>query len=125
MQFSRRDLLRVSSSSVALMGFAEILCGGGVGAMRPAAAAPGSDLSSYDAMGLAELIRSKQIAPGDAVEDTIRKIEAVNPTLNAVIYKTYDRARQRTAEPIGNGPFASVPFVIKDSVRRRAFRGQG
>ena len=29
--------------------------------------------------------------------DTIRKIEAVNPTLNAVIYKTYDRARQRTA----------------------------
>jgi amidase len=83
--------------------------------MRPAAAAPGSDLSSYDAMGLAELIRTKQIAPGDAVEDTIRKIEAVNPTLNAVIYKTYDRARQRTAEPIGNGPFAGVPFVVKDN----------
>jgi amidase len=115
MQFSRRDLLRVSSSSLALTGVTEILCGLVAGAMRPATAAPGSDLSSYDAMGLAELIRSKQIAPGDAVEDTIRKIEAVNPTLNAVIYKTYDRARQRTAEPLGNGPFAGVPFVVKDN----------
>jgi amidase len=116
MQFNRRDLLRVSSSSLALMGFTEILSSLAVVAGdQPARAAPRSDLSSYDAMGLAELIRSKQIAPGDAVEDTIRKIEAVNPTLNAVIYKTYDRARQRTAEGIGNGPFAGVPFVVKDN----------
>ena len=85
MQFSRRDLLQVSSSSLALMGFTEILSSLVVGTVRPATAAPGSDLSSYDAMGLVELIRTKQIAPGDAVEDTIRKIEAVNPTLNAVI----------------------------------------
>jgi amidase len=115
MAFNRRDVLRMSSSSLALMGFAEMLSGLVVGAMHPATAAPGSDLSAHDAMGLAELIRTKQIAPGDAVEDTIRKIEAVNPKLNAVIYKTYDRARQRTAEPLGNGPFAGVPFVVKDN----------
>jgi hypothetical protein len=54
------------------MGFTEILSSLVVGTVRPATAAPGSDLSSYDAMGLAELIRTKQIAPGDAVEDTIR-----------------------------------------------------
>jgi hypothetical protein len=71
-QFSRRDLLQVSSSSLALMGFTEILSSLVVGTVRPATAAPGSDLSSYDAMGLAELIRTKQIAAGDAVEDTIR-----------------------------------------------------
>ena len=115
MRFNRRDLLRVTSSSLALMGFTEILSSLIVVGKQPARAAPQSDLSSYDAMGLAELIRTKQIAPGDAVEDTIRKIEAVNPTLNAVIYKTYDRARQRTAEPLGDGPFAGVPFVVKDN----------
>jgi amidase len=114
-QFSRRDLLQVSSSSLALMGFTEILSSLVVGTVRPATAAPGSDLSSYDAMGLAVLIRTKQIAAGDTVEDTIRKIEAVNPTLNAVIYKTFDRARQRTAEAIGDGRFAGVPFVVKDN----------
>jgi amidase len=115
MSLNRRDILRISTSSLALIGLAGTLSGTVVEAMQPAKAAPRSDLSSYDAMGLAELIRTKQIAPEDAVEDTIRKIEAVNPKLNAVIYKTYDRARQRTSEPLGNGPFAGVPFVVKDN----------
>ena len=115
MQFNRRDLLCASSSSFALMGFVELLSSLAIGRSQRARAAPRSDLSSYDAVGLAELVRTKQIAPGDAVEDTIRKIEAVNPTLNAVIYKTYDRARQRTAEGIGDGPFAGFPFVVKDN----------
>src|SRR5713101_1991031 len=85
------------------------------GATQSAAATPLSDLSSYDAMGLAELIRNKQITPHEVVEDTIRKIEAINPKLNAVIYKTYDRARQRASEPVGGGPFAGVPFLVKDN----------
>ena len=66
-------------------------------------------------MGLADLIRSKEITPGEVLEDTIRKIEAVNPKLNAVIYKTYDRARERSAAPVGKGPFAGVPFLVKDN----------
>jgi amidase len=66
-------------------------------------------------VGLAELIRTKQITPREAIEDTIRKIEAINPKLNAVIYKTYDRARQRTSAAVGDGPFAGVPFLVKDN----------
>ena len=115
MRFNRRDILRMSSSSLALMGFGEFLAGLVPGATRPTTAAPLSDLSSYDAMGLAELIRTKQITPREVVEDTIRKIEAINPKLNAVIYKTYDRARQRASEPVGGGPFAGVPFLVKDN----------
>ena len=114
MGFNRRDVLRVSSSSLALMGFGEVLVSL-FGATRAATAAPISDVSSYDAMGLAELIRTKQITPRELIEDTIRKIEAVNPKLNAVIYKTYDRARQRASEPLGDGPFAGVPFLVKDN----------
>jgi amidase len=84
-------------------------------AARPATASPLSALSSYDAMGLAELIRTKQITAGELVEDTIRKIETINPKLNPVIYKTYDRARQRALAAIDDGPFAGVPFLVKDN----------
>jgi len=115
MRFNRRDILRMSSSSLALMGFGEFLASLVPGATRPTTAAPLSDLSSYDAMGLAELIRTKQITPREVVDDTIRKIEAINPKLNAVIYKTYDRARRRASEPVGGGPFAGVPFLVKDN----------
>src|SRR5258708_25578002 len=69
----------------------------------------------YDAVGLAMLVRTKQVTPGELVEETIRKIEAINPKLNAVIYKVYERARERAAAALGNGPFAGVPFVVKDN----------
>jgi amidase len=85
------------------------------GAKSSGAGGPLSDISSYDATGLAELIRTRQITPGELVEDTITKIEAINPVLNAVIYKTYDRARRRASAPLGDGPLAGVPFLVKDN----------
>jgi amidase len=85
-------------------------------ATRAGADSPLSDLSSYDVMGLAELIRTGQITPDELVEDAIRKIEAVNPKLNAVIYKNYGRARQRASEvTAGDDPLAGVPFLVKDN----------
>lgn len=113
MGFNRRDMLRMSSSSLALtMGVGEILAG-----LVPkiSMAAPASDLSSYDAVGLAQLVRAKQITPLELVEDTIRKIEAINPRLNAVIFKTYERAHLQASKPLGDGPFAGVPLMVKDN----------
>jgi amidase len=77
-------------------------------------AVPFSDLLYYDAMGLAELVRARQITPLEIVEDTIRKIESINPKLNAIVHKTYDRARQQAAA-VAHGPFAGVPFLVKDN----------
>jgi amidase len=86
------------------------------GRASPAAGAAAiSDLSPFDAMGLAELIRTRQITPREVLDDTIRKIEATNPALNAVVLKTYDRARRRASLPLGRGPFAGVPLLIKDN----------
>jgi amidase len=78
-------------------------------------AAPRTELSFYDAVGLTTLIRTKQVTPGELVEETIRKIEAINPKLNAVIYKVYERARERASAALGSGPLAGVPFVVKDN----------
>ncbi|UCC53601.1 MAG: amidase [Anaerolineaceae bacterium] len=79
-------------------------------------------LIAYDAIGLAELIRDGEISPVELLENTIRRIEAANPRLNAVIYKMYDQAYEQ-AEQWGarlirgeetGAVFGGVPFLLKD-----------
>jgi amidase len=74
-----------------------------------------SEFSRFDALGLAELVRTNQVTPAELVEDTIRKIEALNPKLNAVICKTYGHARERASTVGRDGLFAGVPLVVKDN----------
>jgi len=73
------------------------------------------DYASFDGVGLAHAIKSRQISASDALDAAITIIEAHNPALNAVVYKGYDQARQQIATgKIPEGPFAGVPFLIKD-----------
>ena len=74
------------------------------------------ELSLLDATDLAKLIRKKEIQPGELIEITIERIEKINPQLNAVVTSMYDEARQAAREAIPDGPFAGVPFLIKDLV---------
>lgn len=67
-----------------------------------------------DGLGLAELVRTGEVQPIELVEEAIRRIEAVNPQLNAVIEPMYDQARQSAAAPLPDGPFKGVPFLVKD-----------
>jgi amidase len=75
----------------------------------------GSEFSGYDALGLAELVRTDQVTPQELVEDIIRRIDALNPELNAVIGKIYDQARRRALLVPRDGAFAGVPLVVKDN----------
>ncbi len=72
-----------------------------------------AEYASYDAVGLAELVRKKEVTPAELVEAAIARIERHNPTLNAVVYKAYDAARAQAKAP-AQGPFTGVPFLIKD-----------
>jgi amidase len=84
--------------------------------LPPAPAGSFSEFSRYDALGLAELVRARQVTPKELVEDAIGRIEALNPKLNAVICKTFDRAlRQCTSATAPDGLFAGVPFLVKDN----------
>ena len=80
-------------------------------------AAPG-ELSAYDGMGLAELVRKKQVTPLELVEETIRRIERINPKLNLVLTKLFEveKARARAKQPLGEGPLAGVPILLKNIV---------
>jgi amidase len=115
MKVTRRSLFGRSVSAFALAASGNPGSGLGRTTARAESTPTGTSLSSFDAIGLAEQIRRKRITPGEAVEDTIRKIEAVNPRLNAVINKLYDQARQRIKDGVGDGPFAGVPFLVKDN----------
>jgi amidase/6-aminohexanoate-cyclic-dimer hydrolase len=68
----------------------------------------------YDAVGLAELVRNKDVSPEELLETAIARTERVNPQLNAVIAPMYDDARATIAKGLPDGPFRGVPFLLKD-----------
>ncbi len=72
------------------------------------------EFHKYDGLGLAELVRTKQILPAELVEEAISRIEAHNPKINAVIYKMYDQARVAAKGDLPDSPFKGVPFLQKD-----------
>jgi len=67
---------------------------------------------AQDALGLANLIRGREIAPVEAVESAIERAEAVNDAINAIVTPCYESARAAAAAV--EGPLAGVPFLIKD-----------
>ena len=67
-----------------------------------------------DATALAERVRKGEVHPTELVEQAIAAIEKVNPQLNAVVHKMYDKARAAAKGALPEGPFRGVPFVVKD-----------
>jgi aspartyl-tRNA(Asn)/glutamyl-tRNA(Gln) amidotransferase subunit A len=75
-----------------------------------------------DASTLAELIRKKQLSPVEVMQAHLNRIEAVNPTINAIVtIAPYVLEAAKNAEAAvmkGNelGPLHGVPFTVKDSI---------
>ena len=69
----------------------------------------------HDGLGLAELVRRKEVSPAELLEAAITRAEKHNPKLNAIVHKAYDLARAEAAKgSLPAGPFQGVPFLIKD-----------
>jgi Asp-tRNA(Asn)/Glu-tRNA(Gln) amidotransferase A subunit family amidase len=73
-----------------------------------------TDFERYDGLGLAELVRRKEVSAAEVLEATIARIDARNPAVNAVVTKMYDQARKAIAAGLPSGPFAGVPYLLKD-----------
>jgi amidase len=69
---------------------------------------------AHDGLGLAGLVRSGDVSALELVDAAIARIEALNPRLNAVVWTMFDRARETAKGPLPEGPFAGVPFLLKD-----------
>jgi amidase len=85
-------------------------------AIAGAAAAQSTDeLGRLDATAQAELVRTGKASPLELVDAAIRRIEKINPQLNAVIWTRFDKAREEArSKDLPRGFFTGVPFLTKD-----------
>ena len=72
------------------------------------------ELAVLDATAQAALVANGDAKPSELVEAAIARIEGVDAQLNAVIHRRFDRALDEA--PDASGPFAGVPFLVKDAV---------
>jgi len=72
-----------------------------------------------DATALAALVADKQVTAVELLALARRRAEQVNPQINAVVASLDDVADARAAEAL-EGPFAGVPFLVKDLAQEYA-----
>ena len=79
------------------------------------------EVTRASATALAEAIRAGQVSSEEVVTAYLRRIDEVNPAINAVVQVTAERARVEAREAdvaLGRGeirgPFHGVPFTVKD-----------
>jgi Asp-tRNA(Asn)/Glu-tRNA(Gln) amidotransferase A subunit family amidase len=72
-----------------------------------------TEYAAQDGLGLAELIAERQVTPAEVLEAAQRRADEVDPAINAIVRRMDGEAAARLREPL-TGPFAGVPFVIKD-----------
>ncbi|MGL6222816.1 MAG: amidase, partial [Steroidobacteraceae bacterium] len=73
-----------------------------------------AEYGRYDALGLAELVRTGQVSATELLDEALDRVARVNPQLNAVIHLMESRARDSIAAGLPGGPLAGVPFLLKD-----------
>ena len=76
-----------------------------------------SELLLRSATELAALVRTGELSPRDLVEASLRRIDELEPTINAFTHVAHESALA-AADAIGPGdprPFAGVPIAIKDN----------
>lgn len=75
------------------------------------------DLAFAGPSALADLVRRGEVHPRELVELSLRRIEELNPRLNAFRVTLADQALAAAdAEPKPTGPLAGVPIAVKDDV---------
>ena len=85
--------------------------------------APTTDLWRMSATYLAEVIRSRQASSQEVIEAHLWRIEAVNPSINAVTVVLGEqaveaaKAADRAVTGVGDlPPFHGVPFTVKENI---------
>jgi Asp-tRNA(Asn)/Glu-tRNA(Gln) amidotransferase A subunit family amidase len=72
------------------------------------------EFERYDGLGLAELIRTKEVTADEVLAATLERIDARNPAINAVVTRMDDHARAAIRAGLPDGPFKGVPYLLKD-----------
>lgn len=71
---------------------------------------------------LAAAVRTGAIEPIDLVEESLRRIEATNHDINAVVALRADEAREEARRHSRQGALAGLPLLVKDLARCKGMR---
>ncbi|WP_411818532.1 amidase [Hyphococcus sp. DH-69] len=104
MSLTRRNLMGNGSIGAALLMM-------GSACSRPDQKAS-NDLAALDGVETASRIKSGELSAEEAVEAAIERTQRINPEINAIVQKTFRRARKEAVS--ASGPWAGVPTFIKD-----------
>lgn len=105
MSSTRREFLRSGGAGAALLAMAGACS-------RPPDQTAGTEMAAWDAVETAAKIKGGEVSASEVVEAAIARAERIEPQLNAIVTKTYDRARGAAAD--AEGLWAGVPTFIKD-----------
>ena len=72
------------------------------------------EYEDHDGLGLAGLVKGGEVSADELLDAAIQRVEARNPSVNAVVHKLYDHGRGQIADGLPDGPFKGVPFLLKD-----------
>jgi amidase len=75
------------------------------------------ELRWVDAVGQADLVRSGDVSAAELTEMAIARIELLDPSVNALVFRRFERARKEAATGDAGSPFGGVPFLLKDAVQ--------
>ena len=70
--------------------------------------------ADYDAMGLAELVRTKQVSARELLSEAVTRAEAAQEDLNCFSAMFPEVGETQIADGLPHGPFAGVPMATKD-----------
>jgi amidase len=72
-----------------------------------------AEYQQLDGLALAELVRKKEVSAAELLEVALARSAQVNPRINAIVTPMHEIARDRAKQALV-GPFAGVPFLLKD-----------
>ena len=111
---SRRAFLRSSGAAVAAVAASGVISGPDSARASSADQTIFSDYERYDGLGLAALVKARQVSSAELLAAAMERVEQRNPTINAVVNRMYDQAKAAIAAGLPAGPFTGVPYLLKD-----------
>jgi len=74
------------------------------------------EYARLDGLGLAELVRRKEVTPRELADTAFAAVRKLNPKINAVLQQLEKESAAEIEAGLPDGPFRGVPFGIKELI---------
>jgi amidase len=76
------------------------------------------ELRWIDAVGQADRLRSGEVSATELTEAAIESFARLDPSVNALVFRRFEQARNEAAAEHHGSAFGGVPFLLKDAVQQ-------